>query len=202
MPAPRSPSLIHFVPLKLAAVLALLAFTGCERKADVAHPRAFEADGLSFRYPGNWTVTAKVKPVATSQLRIITIETPGDGLMMLEEFRPAIAIDLKEMMDGIVNGMGGGLASKTKGVISLEHSRSTPVARPILGAPRDGLRYTFDLAVLDEKVAHEADGFFAALPDRTVLIFMQAPDKDRALVEPGFGLIVDSLAVRAGRPSP
>ncbi len=187
----------HRFRIALAAVLGLLAATGCERKADTAHPKSFDAEGLAFRYPGNWKVSTSTKEISSAHLRVITVETPGDGLVMVEEFRPALPIDLKEFLGTMVDEMRKELAGKTKGILSLERPRTTPVTRTILGAPRDGLRYQFELGVLGEKVAETTDGYLVTLPDRALIFVMQAPDEDRGLVEPGFAQLLDGATVRA-----
>ena len=45
--------------------LALLS-AGCETAPDLQHPRFYLSDGISFRYPGNWSVT---DDMATSTCR-------------------------------------------------------------------------------------------------------------------------------------
>lgn len=180
-------------PILLAG---LVAAAGCERKADVGNPKLFDSDGLSFKYPGNWKVSTEVTRESAVTLRMMTVESPGQGLVMIEEFRPAFPLDLESHLGSIVDGMKSTLKNKGKGLASVEETKSTPVTRAILGAPRTGIRYRFALTVLGEKVPHTTDGYLVTLPDRALVFVEQVADEDRSLVAGGFDQILDSAAVK------
>jgi hypothetical protein len=177
-------------------LLVLLAAAGCERRADVAHPKRFDEGGLSFDYPGNWKASAVTSAEGAVTIRSITVESPGSGLVMIEEFKPAFPVEPKEFLDALLRNMNKLASGKTRGLVTIEGLASRPVQRQLLGEPRAGLRYTFRMAVLGEKVPHTVEGYSVALPGRTLVFVAQAPDEDRRLVEAGFALILDSALVR------
>lgn len=179
------------VPL---ALLGFLAAAACERRPDLAHPRRFDEGGLAFAYPGNWK--AKTEAAATGTTRSITVESPGSGLVMIEEFKPAIPIEPGKFLDELLGQMKRITAGRTRGFVTIAGLASRPVERRILGAPRAGLRYTFRMAVLGEQVPHTQEGYSVVLPDRTLVFVLQVADEDRRLVEAGFAKILDSVAVR------
>jgi hypothetical protein len=53
------------------------------------------------------------------------------------------------------------------------------------------------VTILREKVPGVVSMSVAVLEDRTVLLFSTVPEADRAKAEPGFDLVIDSLAVAA-----
>jgi hypothetical protein len=177
-------------------LLALLAVAGCERRPDLAHPKRFDEGGLAFAYPGNWKVSAETSATGAATIRSITVESPGNGLVMIEEFRPAIPVEPKEFIDSLLGHMKQLASGKTRGLVTIEGLASRPVQRQLLGEPRAGLRRTFRMAALGERVPHTVDGYSVALPDRTLVFVVQAPDEDRRLLEPGFARILDTVEVK------
>lgn len=185
--------------MRRAAILAAAAFlaaSGCERRPDLAHPKTFDEGGLSFVYPGNWKVTTETTAQPAVTIRSITVSTPGAGVVMIEEFKPALQVEPKQFLDELLQNMNKLAAGKTRGLVTVKSLAPRPVQRHLLGAPRAGLRYRFDMAALGERVPHTVDGYSVALADRSLVFVVQAPDEDLRKVEAGFAQLLDSVAVK------
>ena len=177
-------------------LVALLAAAGCERRPDLEHPKRFDEGGVGFAYPGNWKVTAETSAEGAVTIRSISLETPGAALVMIEEFKPAIRVELREFLEKLLHHMNKFAAGKTRGLVTVENLSSEPVQRHLLGETRAGLRYRFRMAALGERVPHTFEGYSVALADRTLVLVAQAPDEDLHRVEAGFARIFESVEVR------
>jgi hypothetical protein len=177
----------------LALAVALLAGSGCaERTADVGHPHAFDDVGLSFSYPGNWTVSVD----KGESFRTVELETPGNALGLVMEFRPAIDVDLDSFAKRTMEGMKRHVDEKGHGVFDLKILPRTASRRKLLGEPRDGFHYAFSIGAGGEDLPHGADIWGAKLPERTVVVWMQTADEDRSKVQPGFDQVLDSMRAK------
>lgn len=89
----RSLMLRHIILTSILLVCVSVCW-GCESSADVEHPKQYTKNGIAFSYPGNWTIESdEVDPTG---FRTIIIETPGDGLAMVQHFKEPPAIGLQE----------------------------------------------------------------------------------------------------------
>lgn len=174
-----------------AALIVCISITcACERAADITHPKHYDKDLITFDYPGNWTVTGD--EVDADGFRTIILETPGDGLVLIQHFKDPPALDLeayarlfseltkKEMPFGEVSD----------GVFS-----PYPYTPPGTTLTLDGLQQRFSITVLDQKVPHVRGffGFDTHYP-RTAFI-CQVASEDLANVRPGCDLILNRLKV-------
>lgn len=183
--------------LLVALVLgAHLAAAGCERRPDLAHPKRFDEGGLTFVYPGNWKVTTETTEEGAVRIRSVTVESPGNGIVMIEEFTPAVTVEAKQFLEELLGHMNKLAGGRTRGIVRVDGLASQPVTRRLLGEQRAGLRYRFQMAALGEKAPHTVEGYSATVQGRSLVVVAQAPDEDLRLVEPGFARILDSLEVK------
>lgn len=179
----------------------LVGGAGCERvlgffsepKAQVDAPLRYEKDGISFLYPGNWTIAEEVTQESGVELRTINVESAGNALLMIQSFTPGVEIDLGAHIELTMGAMQeevgkqvGGLADSTRGAV-------TDFEREFLGAKRTGKKAAITITALGEKVPSSVALIGAVLEDRTVLLFTTIPDGDRASVEAGFDQVMASL---------
>ena len=164
-----------------------------EPTAEVGAPQRYEKDGITFEYPGNWTVKEETARENGIELRTINVESAGNALLMIQSFQPAVEIDLAEHIELTMGAMQeevgkqvGGLADSTRGAV-------TDFEREFLGAKRTGKKAAITITALGEKVPSSVALIGAVLEDRTVLLFTTIPDEDRKRVEPGFDQVITSL---------
>ncbi|WP_293259715.1 hypothetical protein [Nannocystis sp.] len=187
---------------------SLIGGAGCERvlgffsepKAQVDAPQRYEKDGVSFEYPGNWTVKEETAQENGIELRTINVESAGNALLMVQSFQPAVEIDLAQHIELTMGAMQeevgkqvGGLADSTRGAV-------TDFEREFLGAKRSGKQAAITITALGEKVPSSVALIGAVLEDRTVLLFTTIPDEDRESVEAGFDQVISSLRLGAAKP--
>ena len=185
----------------LLVCVALL--TGCERvqawfgepRAEAEVPLHHEAGGVSFAYPGNWQLHEEVGEPGDVELRTLVLESRGDAIVLIQVFRPALAIDLDEHLALTMRtlvadfaGRGGGVAEALPGAVAV-------FERSWLGATRPARRASMRVAMPGEEVASAIELHAASLAGSTVLVFTMVPDAGRAQAAAGFDLVLATLAI-------
>lgn len=89
--------------------------------------------------------------------------------------------------------MQEGAEQEVGGLVNYGDGSSEDIERELLGQNRPGKRKRFTLSLLGQSLPHTTDMYFAELPERTVVVFVQAPDEDLAKVRPGFEQVLSSL---------
>lgn len=178
----------HILNVALLASLALAC--ACERAADLENPKHYDRDLIAFDYPGNWTVTSD--EVDADGFRTIVIETPGDGLVLIQHFKEVPALDLdayaKLFADLTKKEMPFGQVSD--GVFS-----PYPYTPPGSALVLHGLQQRFHITVMEQEVPHVRGffGFDEHYP-RTAFI-CQVASEDLKDVRPGCDLVLNHLEV-------
>lgn len=167
---PRSWCRLAVVGPIVASSLACAGF-GDEPAADVSHPQPFARSGVSFDYPGNWTIGGLDGVVAENGF---TVESPGGCLVMFLLF-DGLALDADELL--------------AMQVTEYERLVSSETATPFgTWGPLEGRGTTLD-------------GNIVGLLPGTVRVFAATPSEARALTvveqcydenvgaHPGFALV-------------
>ena len=186
----------HLPSLKTSTllVLALLVFSAtvaCESAADTANPKTYTRDGIQFHYPGNWKVESDESD--PSGFRTIIIETPGDGLAMIQHFEVAPATSTQEYAE---------LFSRlTKeeipiGEVTPSTYKEYTFTNPVNSQVMTGVQERFAIEVIGEKVPHVRAyvGFNEQLP-KSVFI-CQVASEDLAHVKPGCDQVLQHLEIK------
>jgi hypothetical protein len=181
--------------------LVLLGGTlGChllgEPTPNVGSPNHHAAHGLEFDYPGNWTLKGEVDNEEGIELYTANVESSGNAIAMVQQFKPALELDVEQMMIDVTAGMKEGAEQELGGVVDYSDGSTDDVQREFLGETRSGKEKHFTLGFLGEKVAHTMQMYPVELEDRALILYMQIPDEDRAKAQPGFDQIFASVAVR------
>lgn len=180
----------HFAHLSILALVCTSALMGCESSADVAHPQTYAREGISFRYPGNWKVSSDERD--PSGFRTIIVETPGDGLAMIQHFEvmPTTSTrqyaELFAQMTAEEIPLGNVTASVYK-----DYTYTHPASKKVM----EGVQERFAIAVLGESVPHVRAyvGFNDEFP-RSVFI-CQVASEDLKLVKPGCDQVLQDLVI-------
>jgi hypothetical protein len=183
----------------LAAVVCIAGFTAAcgfffEPKPDVDKPKSTSVAGLEVSYPGNWKTELASSRENGVEVDTLTIESSGNAIALVQVFQPAIEFDADEIHDIYLTELVSAAQATSKGMATLSRDGApTPFTRTVLGQPAEGRAASHSITLLGERVPHKIETLHQNLPDRSVIVVVQAPTEDWARVEPGFALIYDSL---------
>jgi hypothetical protein len=168
---------------------------GGEPPADLSARNTYDQHGVRFEYPGNWRLAEEVTTGEGVEARLLTIETPGDAVVLIHDIRPPSAMTLAEFSSTYQQGMRDQLQGVTGGLLELTDLGSEPLTRSLLGQEVAGVRERYTIFVLGKSIPHTLDLYPANGGEHTVVVVTQVADEDRRQVELGFDLILDTLAV-------
>lgn len=166
-----------------------------EPAADVGSPQTFAGDGLSFRYPGNWTATRESESMEVGDLVTVTLESPGNALAIVQIFPSAVEVDLDVMAPLLASSMQEAVGEVSGGMMGIEPPSFADHPASFGGVERAGRRATFTIDLLGVSVPHTMDIHLVPRESGDVVIVTQVPDEDRGAAGPGFDLLRDSFAL-------
>ena len=182
------------------ACAAALAIGGCSVPIGLflaKHEVVEYADhGVAFSHRDDWTVTAETETTMGVELTMITIDGPDSALVVVQQFRPSMSIDVDELLASFTTDMRTTAEQQVGGLVDYTQAATQPATRTILGSARNGKESHFSLSLLGETLPHTVQLFPIPLEDRTVVVFMQVADEDLADTTEGFDTILDSLATK------
>ena len=187
------------VALLLAPILA-----GCETAPELRHPQSYSKDGISFRYPSNWSVSEDVETPGASGYRYLFIDSPGSATVIVQHYQPGTAQSVEAQS---VEEFAGNFHRKlieTVGDVarvgplkpfSGQAGTSAPVRAVVAGVPRGGIEYSFSISGAGQQVPHKFRAFKVESASATTFLVAQAATEDWDLVAPGFDLVLGSFEV-------
>lgn len=167
----------------LAVICALVLLSGCECiqktgfwefPADVENPKQHLRPGLSFEYPGNWTIATDDEDYDPD--RYISVESVGQCLVLIQ----------------VLDGEFDEEATADESVTELELIMPSPKVTNFDTYGRytgEGRRMSGLMYVIKGKIRV----FAAADHGGTLMIFEQCYDEDMRRARPGFDLIERTL---------
>lgn len=171
---------ILFIALLFGAGLLL---AGCgERKADVAKPRTYEKDGLTFLYPGNWKIDDDQQ---SEGIRHVSLTTSGDALVVVQMFPVGIARSLEEYATTFAKE-----ASAAVPMGKMTGSKFTPQPEA------DGyacMKETFSVELMGQSLPHVRYYRSRDFSGQRCFLLCQVSEEDLADVEEGFKQVAKSL---------
>ena len=185
----------------LSLVLGAVPLTGCELlaiepTADVDNPIDYSGHDLSFQHPGNWKRSEESEVLEGIEMVTISVESPGSTLAVVQQFRPAVPVELESVMVDFTEGMREGLQEEVGGVIDMTEKSTSTVTHAMLGQDREGRRKQYSLSLLGESADHTVDVYAAEFEDRSIIVYLQTADEDRKKSEPGLELVLSTLSVK------
>ncbi len=80
------------ISILLTMLFAITLIVGCdEPKADLSAPHTHRVAAITFQYPQNWRITEES---ATPEIHSITVETPGEAIVIFHSYPIADGHDL------------------------------------------------------------------------------------------------------------
>jgi len=185
--------------------LALLS-AGCETAPDLQHPRFYLSDGISFRYPGNWSVTEDVGGPDVLTYRNLFIESSGSAIVVVQSYEPPIDKPLEdyaaEFHRAELESLGELARIGPLQPFDGQAGAPVPVVARIGGLPREGVEYVFSIVALGAAVPHKLRAFKVETDSATTFLVVQAATEDWSSVAPGLDLVLESFEVLPFRRTP
>jgi hypothetical protein len=184
----------------ITACALLVPTTGCgatllaKLLAD-AKPETYSQHGLEFTYPGDWEVETKVEDVDGQQYIDVTVEGPDSAIAFVQQIRPPVELDRDELMTMMTDELRKETEAQIGGLVDFQQGARETISRTIVGSERTGIQSSFSLTLLGQRVPHTAQMFPFVLDDRTIVLYLQVADEDRADHVAAFDTLLDSLAV-------
>lgn len=188
-------------PLRIVATLLVaLPVAGCETSPDVRRPQSYSKDGISFSYPGNWSVTEDVVKPGDSRYRYLFVESPGSALVIVQHYEPHIDRSVEEFAAEFHRK----LVAEVEEIALLGplkpfsgHAGTAVAVRSVVaGIQREGIEQSFSVSAAGERVPHKFRAFRVDTASATAFLIVQAATEDWNLVAPGFDLVLASFEAR------
>lgn len=170
------------ITLKSALWLCtLLLITGCgEPVADINKTNSFNKHGMTFKYPGNWTLSDEV----TGDIISIYLETPGDTVVIIQNYPNDYSMNLKEFSEDFRKSM---IENLPIGNIN---------SQKVLSSSANMIDEEFSISLVGEKVPHRRKFLCLNSEKTTCFLIYQVPKEDYEKSQKGFELIHSSLELK------
>ncbi|MBK8038721.1 MAG: hypothetical protein IPK22_16565 [Verrucomicrobiaceae bacterium] len=167
-------------------LLATLILVSCgERAADVVNPKKYEKEGVVFLHPGNWTIENESHEAGFHH---VTVESPGDALVVVQAFEQTAAVSLKEYAEGF----------------SAATAKQLPMGKmdghQFAELPDQGgwqrLQETLTMHLVGTKIPHTRFYYARDFGENRCFVLCQVSTEDLSRVQEGFAQIVKSTLVK------
>jgi hypothetical protein len=176
--------------MRCLQLLFLLVFTtlflaGCgEPKADLASPKSFRNEPVSFRMPGNWHVEEQMHE---SGVHHFSIETEGDAIVIVQVYPENMADDLKTLAKSF----------------SEETAKAIPMGKMSGHVFSDlpevegwqGMKETLNMRLATVDIPHTRLYFSRTFGERRCFVICQVSTEDMDKVKSGFDLVRSSVVI-------
>ena len=180
--------------LALCALALLVA--ACDRAPDVGQVRAYSKDGISFSYPGNWSVTEDDDNPSDGSSRTLSVDSSGDPMVTVVRMR--MPAELSPDQYPAVLSLEGFFEKHSEYMIEkmrAQVSSAVPVRRVVAGAARDGLERTVKAKLLKQKIVLRLQMFRIESPGTITFLMVMVASEDWESMHPGVELVLTSFKV-------
>jgi hypothetical protein len=180
----------------LTIMVAVLSLCACESKpfADLSQTASFDRHGVTFDYPGNWTLTeVEAGTKDGAKLYMMTVRTPSGAFVTVQSFEERMKLPVADWADRLGRDYERRFSERSQ---TLESGTREAKQRQIMGEVRDGLLQKFTVVEGDRSASLNAELYVAEFPGGTATVLMQGSVEDQQ----GFDLVITSL--KWTRPAP
>lgn len=173
---------MNLIPTALTLCATLLLVACGERAANVAQPKHYDKDGLTFLYPGNWQIDEDDNTVS---VRLVSLTTTGEGMAVVQIFPLEIAGSLEDYAQAFSDETAAAVPMG-----KLTGSKFTP--QP----DADGykcLKETCTMKLMGQSTPHVRYYRSRDFGNQRCYLFCQVADEDLKNFEEGFKQIASSL---------
>ncbi|WP_020592042.1 hypothetical protein [Kiloniella laminariae] len=177
-------------------IFALLVYLTCftaevqaEEQADLANLMSYEAEGVSFEFPGNWQVVADEE---SDGVRTLFIQSSGDALLSITVFPSEYAMALDDYIELVIANFDSDPAAGRRDRGSLTERELNIGDRVV-----EGRRNEFIFSFLSLEIPHTADYYYIESDSGhlAALTMSQVAAADLGKVEAGFHHVLSTLSV-------
>lgn len=185
-------------PLLLGLLLLMIVCAfNCRRSAGSSQPKGFESPALHFSYPGNWQIANKTAEPENEQ---ITLEGPGNLLIIITAFRHKTGVSLKEFAETVSDERTKNVEETfTVGGVQLTKQKRSDFEPLTIDTARrkfKGLQEKFTLTLLGIDVPHLSAYMREQQGEVEVVYIIHGPEKEWPKVTKAFVKLVESLKAR------
>lgn len=183
--------------LAIAPLLLALLAPGCKKreKPDLHAPINWSGHGLSFQYPGNWTISDDLDRGDGIEIVTVDIESKGtwdSSSAMIQTFEPALPATFDVLAKQYLGGLPEALGES--GMSDVKVVDEQPARYAILGAERTGKRMHLRGRIDGEERDIVSELHVVEQDNRTVIIQTQAPLGELEAASSVFTMLRSTLA--------
>lgn len=167
------------ISLKSGLLLFIWFFiVGCgEPDADLNNTKSYNKNGISFKYPGNWSLSDEL----TGDILSIYLETPGDTVVIIQNYPIDYSMNLKDFSDDFRKSMSENLPI---GKISSQTTLSTSDTM---------VDEEFSISLAGETIPHRRKFLVKDSDKSNCFLIYQVPKEDYEKSQIGFEFIHSSF---------
>ena len=169
--------------------LFLLCLLGCEKMADIGSPQEYDTDGVSFSYPGNWSIGVEKLGQGEDKTKVINLESPGDAIVIMCLYDFEEDGTLWEFAEDFISDMD----LQEIPLVKQGKSDFSPITRQGKSQPIKGLKNRLKFSFLGESIPHVQEYFVFKKGGRSLYVVCQSAEEDLEKTEPAFRQIVGSI---------
>lgn len=170
-------------------LILLAVLSGCDNTPDTAHPLSYNKNGITFSYPGNWTVTEEG---VNEAMRYVIVEGPGNGLFLAQIYPKDDALDIAAFAEWFSAESNQSLPVGKVDKVSFAVSERRFGAKTL-----SGIKEEFAVVLLGERVPHVREYYAERSADSIAFMVSQSSTEDGPTVGPALSQILASFTSRA-----
>lgn len=179
---------------------------GLASKPELGSPMTYDDERVTFKYPGNWKLR-EVHSETYEGIRTdgILVESSGSAIASIIVFYGVTNHDVLEFMTADVFSLvqESARAEELEKIMGAASSLSKVSATKVSREPsrskateEEQLVHNFSLTVLGESSPHRAEIHRFVGEGSLVITYFQVADEERAVLDPGFALIYDTIRAK------
>jgi len=162
---------------------------------DLAAPNTFSEAGVSFSYPGNWSVEREPDVVDGIPMQTITVSTANDGILNILSYKGQMAMTSTSFADTMMAELPVAMHDLMGDSMEFRVRATSTTTRTIAGAPVIGDRRAFSLVLFGVDVPHTFEVFTVRTASHHVVLYQQVSDEELVGDEAGFDFVYSTLKV-------
>jgi hypothetical protein len=183
-------------PKLVTFLLGAFLVAACESVPELREPQSYSRDGISFRYPGNWSITEDMVRTGFPRFRYLSLESPGSATVIVTCHEPRLDLSVEEFAAEFHRKALEETEKLPLGPFepfSAQTGKTVSVQSAVGGIPTHGVEQSFSISAGSQRLPHRFRAFKVESESATAFLLVQAADEDWDLVAPGFDLVLGSF---------
>ncbi|WP_395377423.1 hypothetical protein [Marinicella sp. W31] len=180
-------SMVMKTGLWIIAFLLMQQVQACETESGAEQGCIYKDRGIQFSYPHNWSISDEGSGWLIGPSYVF-VEHEESGIVILMIYSNTQAEPLDKFAQGYSNEARSGLL-----LGSFEEGVFSPQERQLESQVHQGLKETFDMLFMEERLPHTREYYAISSSDKTIFVIMQVADEDMEEGHKGLNRILGSL---------